>query len=1018
MKDFKLGTQLNIAFFLALFIPLGIATVWSIMYYSRKIEQEAIHAISSDLTIAKLVYENEASTMEKLAKSYAQKRTVVLFFDLSMNEKLGRDLAKSDPSRTADMVTVIDLNYKVIARSHKPETFGDIISPNLFIESALSGKTVSGTESVSYEDICRDGAEYLFRSTTPSERIIALTSASPIYDQSQQNIIGAVIARNILNDDMVFINKISNIVNREIAFFDQETMIAGNISGFHDLPPDIRKSLFEENQIVRQTDIRSGGYLSAYEPLKDIAGKSVAAIMVRFDADKYSKTQKIAILSLSGIAIVGFLLAFVIKLIIQRRILIPVQKLTEGTEKLAKGDYSYRLPIKSLDEIGILAQAFNTMAVRLGERDRMKNEFLSNTSHELRTPLNGIIGIAESLTEGVAGILPKKALSDLSVIVSNGRRLVNLINDILDFSKIRQNDLTLSTEPVDIRTITENVLNLLRPLIGKKEIWLVNSIPGDMPAVTADPNRMQQILLNLIGNAVKFTFSGKIEISARADQRFAEITISDTGIGIPEDKFDIIFESFEQADGSTAREYGGTGLGLAITKTLVELHGGTIRVESEPGKGSRFTFTCPISEEKADKNRNIGEIRHVPVSDSNHEPAVSAADFSGSAAKILIADDEPINLRVLENHLTLHHYSVIKASDGSEALKMLDTCGKPDLVILDVMMPRMSGYDVCRTLRKAYSSVELPIIMLTAKNQIEDLIQGFESGANDYLTKPFVKEELIARIGIHLQLSQAMYEQKRILEELKYAKEDADRANRAKSEFLANMSHEIRTPMNAIMGFTELLFPLVRDEKQKSYLQAIQTGGKNLLTLINDILDLSKIEAGKMEIRYESVNPYSIFEEIRQVFAVRVAQKNLEFLLDISDDIPQSLLLDEVRLRQILFNLIGNSVKFTEKGYIKLSANRIFTLEDRSKIDLIFSVEDTGIGVRSEFRDKIFDAFKQQDGQSTRKYGGTGLGLTITKKLLEMMDGEINLRSEPGKSSVIEFIIQNVAVSTTPPQVQ
>ncbi|NJL58369.1 MAG: hypothetical protein HC887_00675 [Desulfobacteraceae bacterium] len=186
-------------------------------------------------------------------------------------------MAKFDQSQVADMVTVIDRNYNVVARSHKPEMFGDTILPNPFIESALSGKTVSGTESVSYEDVCRDGAEYLFRSADPSERIIALTSASPIYDQSQKNIIGAVIVRDILNNDLMLINKISEIVNGEIAFFNQETLIASNISPdkrseFNDLPLATRKTLFEENRTFREVNIESGGHLSAYEPLTDIAG--------------------------------------------------------------------------------------------------------------------------------------------------------------------------------------------------------------------------------------------------------------------------------------------------------------------------------------------------------------------------------------------------------------------------------------------------------------------------------------------------------------------------------------------------------------------------------------------------------------------------------------------------------------------------------------------------------------------------------------------------------------------------
>jgi len=246
-------------------------------------------------------------------------------------------------------------------------------------------------------------------------------------------------------------------------------------------------------------------------------------------------------------------------------------------------------------------------------------------------------------------------------------------------------------------------------------------------------------------------------------------------------------------------------------------------------------------------------------------------------------------------------------------------------------------------------------------------------------------------------------------------REIAERANRTKSEFLANMSHEIRTPMNAILGFTELLIPMVADGQQKNYLQAIQASGKSLLTLINDILDLSKIEAGKLEIRYEPVNPYTIFNEIRQIFDLRISQKNLEFVTEISDDLPRSLLLDEVRLRQVLFNLIGNSVKFTEKGLIRLAADRIFIENDRSKLDLIIRVEDTGIGIAPDAQEKVFEAFRQQDGQSTRKYGGTGLGLTITRRLIEMMNGKITLRSEQGKGSTFEITLRDVAAAGTVP---
>ncbi len=262
--------------------------------------------------------------------------------------------------------------------------------------------------------------------------------------------------------------------------------------------------------------------------------------------------------------------------------------------------------------------------------------------------------------------------------------------------------------------------------------------------------------------------------------------------------------------------------------------------------------------------------------------------------------------------------------------------------------------------------------------------------------------------------------------ELKQAKKQAEAANRTKSEFLANMSHEIRTPLNAVLGFTELLDGLITEPTQRSYLESIKTGGRNLLTLINDILDLSKIEAGKLEITPEPISITAIFNEIQQVFRQKLAEKPLDFLIDIEPDMPEYLLLDDVRVRQILLNLVGNAIKFTEKGYIKVSASILPTSApslqqaqdfawdgagvDKGLLDLIITVEDSGIGIPETQQSTIFEAFTQQDGQSTRHYGGTGLGLTITRRLVEMMHGTIALNSEVNTGSRFEITLKDVAV--------
>lgn len=390
---------------------------------------------------------------------------------------------------------------------------------------------------------------------------------------------------------------------------------------------------------------------------------------------------------------------------------------------------------------------------RLRELDKMKDEFLANTSHELRTPLNGIIGLSESLIEGAAGKLGEKAIANLALIISSGKRLASLVDDILDFARLKSQNLELQKKPLDIRLLTDLVLQFSEPLLAGKQIVLKNKIPKTISAVEGDANRLQQILHNLIGNAIKFTDAGDVVVSARLQETMVEISVSDTGIGIPKDKFETIFQSFEQVDASTARSYGGTGLGLSITRQLVELHGGKIWVESEQGKGSTFTFTLPVSKEKPeplDADLHLAKVRETKTADF---PAIEVGAYRGNGdANILVVDDEPVNLQVLANHLGSLNYHVEQAVNGEQALKAIGSGKKFDLVLLDIMMPKMSGYEVCQKIRETYLPSELPVIMVTAKNQVDDLVEGFSSGANDYLAKPFSKTELLARIKTHLNL--------------------------------------------------------------------------------------------------------------------------------------------------------------------------------------------------------------------------------------------------------------------------
>lgn len=239
----------------------------------------------------------------------------------------------------------------------------------------------------------------------------------------------------------------------------------------------------------------------------------------------------------------------------------------------------------------------------------------------------------------------------------------------------------------------------------------------------------------------------------------------------------------------------------------------------------------------------------------------------------------------------------------------------------------------------------------------------------------------------------------------------AEDANKAKSEFLANMSHEIRTPMNAVLGFAELLFNHPLNEKQTEYVKGIQLAGKNLLNIINDILDLSKIESGNMSISMDSVNIYELVDELQALFAIKAKEKNIDFILEVDSNIPKGLLLDELKIKQIMFNLLGNAIKFTSNGYVKLKCYLTNSPTDESIVELNIVVKDTGIGIPQNQQDIIFEPFRQQNGQNTRQYGGTGLGLSITHKIVQLLSGKISLNSVQDKGSSFSIVIPSVSVA-------
>ena len=389
------------------------------------------------------------------------------------------------------------------------------------------------------------------------------------------------------------------------------------------------------------------------------------------------------------------------------------------------------------EEIELARRGLEEKATQLALSSKYKSEFLANMSHELRTPLNSMLILSRLLADNESGSLAEREVEFARTIHSAGDDLLALINDILDLSKVEAGRMELEMGPVALLEVCEDAGRAFRHIAEQKGLsFRIEIDPALPPSIVSDAQRLGQILKNLLSNAFKFTHDGGVTLSiGSSPARAVCFTVSDTGVGIPEDKLNLIFEAFQQADGTTSRKYGGTGLGLSISRELARLLGGELQVESEPGAGSRFSLVLPL-----------GGGLAGPALDGAGQPADSAypAEASLRGRKVLVIDDDVRTGFALTAMLEQYGMKVVYAENGHEGIERLGQHTDTDLVLLDIMMPGMDGYETAQTIRSIPRFALLPIITLTAKAMQSDREKALAAGASDYIAKPVDVDELLA----------------------------------------------------------------------------------------------------------------------------------------------------------------------------------------------------------------------------------------------------------------------------------
>ncbi len=743
-------------------------------------------------------------------------------------------------------------------------------------------------------------------------------------------------------------------------------------------------------------------------------------------------------------------------------------------------------------------------AEALAELDRAKTTFFSNISHEFRTPLTLMLAPLEDVL--ALEELPAGAREQLVVAHRNSLRLLKLVNTLLDFSRIEAGRVEAVYDPVDLAAYTTELASVFRSAVERAGLQLQLRLEPLGEPVYVDRDMWEKIVLNLISNALKFTFDGEIEVSLERHDGDVTLAVRDTGTGIAAEEIPHLFERFYRVRNARSRTHEGSGIGLALVQELARLHGGSVGVTSEAGAGSTFTVTIPTGKDHLPADR-IGAPRTLASTAGRLETWIDEADrWSGpeprsegapaqellDGANILVVDDNA-DMREYLTRLLREHYDVTAAGDGAAALAAVEK-RVPDLVLADVMMPRLDGLQLLKALRTDERTRNLPVILLSARAGEEAKVEGIESGADDYLVKPFTARELLARVEGHLRLhrlrrdaeeamraSQAKFstafdrgplaltitslDDGRLIDVNEafvrlsgYSREEAigktplelhlwvepekreeriallragrqipetetrfrlksgeervcligaarveidkracvlssvlditerKRAEQARDEFLATLSHELRTPLTSGYGWIKLLAQTRDPELLDTGLNALEQSLVNQIKLIDDLLDISRIVAGKIFVEMQPLDLKPVVEAAVEMVRPSAQAKYVALECRADDSLPVEG--DGARLKQVIWNLLTNAIKFTPAGGLVEVDARV----RGGSVEVV--VRDTGEGIDPQFLPHVFQRFRQADSSTSRRHGGLGIGLAIVSSIVGAHHGEVRAESQ------------------------